>query len=105
MRHVFNTDMQCIFSTSLSVRLICTANMTQLFQLFLRVCLHFSDSLYLKTYDLLSENSYRNSEFDLSNISLLNENFCVAQDAMDTKGFGTPTEMPMSLMLHPSINK
>ena len=24
---------------------------------------------------------------------------------MDTKGFGTPTEMLMSLMLHPSINK
>ena len=24
---------------------------------------------------------------------------------MDTKGFETPTEMPMSLMFHPSINK
>ena len=43
--------------------------------------------------------------FDLSDINLLNKIFCVAQDAMDTKGFGTPTKMLMSLMLHPSINK
>ena len=51
------------------------------------------------------ENNYRNSKFDLCNINLLNKNFCVAQDALDTNGFGTPTEMFMSLMLHPSINK
>ena len=43
--------------------------------------------------------------FDLSNINLLNKIFYIGQDAMDTKGFGTPTEMLMSLMLHPSINK
>ena len=43
--------------------------------------------------------------FGLSNMNLLNQIFCVAQDAMDTKGFGTPTEMPMSLMFHASINK
>ena len=37
--------------------------------------------------------------------NLLNKNFCVAQDAVDSKGFGTSTEMLMSLMLYPSINK
>ena len=65
----------------------------------------FSNSLYLKTYDLFNDNNYRNSTFDLSNINLLNEIFFVARNAMDTKGFGTPTEMPMSLTFHPSINK
>ena len=40
--------------------------------------------------------------FDISDINVLNKIFCVAQD---TKGFGTPTKMLMSLMLHPSINK
>ena len=44
-------------------------------------------------------------KFDLSNIKLLNKIFSEAQDAMDTKGFGTPTEMPMSLMFHSSVNK
>ena len=65
----------------------------------------FPNSLYLKTYNLFNENNYRNSTFDLSSINLLNNIFCVAQDAMDTKGFGTPTEMLMSLTLRPSINK
>ena len=65
----------------------------------------FSNSLYLKTLDLFNENNHRNSTFDLSNINLLNKIFFVAQDAMDTKGFGTPIEMPMSLMFHPSTNK
>ena len=44
-------------------------------------------------------------KFDLCNVNLLNKNFCVAKDALDTKGFGTLTEMLMNLMLHPSINK
>ena len=65
----------------------------------------FFKSLFLKNWDLLNENNYRNSMFYLSNINLLNENFCVARDALDTKGFGTPTEMLVSLILHPSINK
>ena len=43
--------------------------------------------------------------FDFSNISLPNNIFCVAKDAMDTKGFGAPTEMLISLMLYTSINK
>ena len=43
--------------------------------------------------------------FDLFNINLLNKIFFVARDAMDTKGFVTPTEMPMSLIFHPRINK
>ena len=47
----------------------------------------------------------RNFKFDLCNINLINKNFCVAQDAMDTKGLGTPIEMLMSLMRHPGINK
>ena len=41
--------------------------------------------------------NYRNSTTDLSDINLLNKFFCVVQDAMDTKGFGTSTEMLMSL--------
>ena len=65
----------------------------------------FSNSLYLKTYELFIENNHRNSTFDLSNINLLNKTFFVAQDAMDTKRFGTATEMPIRLMFHPCINK
>ena len=64
-----------------------------------------SNSLYLKTWDLLSANNYKTLKFDLCNINLLNRNFCVALDAMDTKGFGTFTEVLMNLMLYPSINK
>ena len=45
---------------------------------------------FLNNYDLLNESNYRSSKFDLCNINLLNRNFCVAQDALDTKGFGTP---------------
>ena len=44
-------------------------------------------------------------KFDLCKINLPNKNFCVAQDTLDTKGFGTLTEVLMSLMLHSSINK
>ena len=40
-----------------------------------------------------------------SNINSLNKNFYVTQKALDTKEFGTPTEMLMSLMLDISISK
>ena len=43
--------------------------------------------------------------FDLYNIRLQNKYVCVAQDALDTKGLRTPTEVLMNLMLHRSINK
>ena len=45
------------------------------------------------------------AKFDLCNINLLNKNFCIAQDALDTNGFETATKMFMSLMLHPNIHK
>ena len=58
--------------------------------------------VWTNLFGILNENNYRNSTFDLFNINLPNKILCVAQDSMDTKGFGTSTEMLMSLMLHQS---